>query len=435
MSELHVDFPEKLLPLLFGSAPYKVAHGGRGSAKSWSFARGLLLHGVNKPLRILCAREIQKSIKDSVHQLLKDQVTALGLEAVYEAKETEIVSRRNSSRFLFVGLSDLTADSIKSYEGIDICWVEEAHTITDRSWKILIPTIRKDGSEIWISFNPQLETDPTYVRFVIDPPEGTIVVSMNWRDNPFWNQNLEAKRLEDKQKLPKAEYDNIWEGECLPAVEGAIFFEEISQMEREGRICNVPYDPMLRVHIVVDLGVGGNMALSLIQKHTSEVRIINYLSGDEYPTIAHYSAALRQDFPRYNWGKVWLPFADGFSRDLKTGKGADQIFRELGWLVANKGEVGNSDVEGGIRQARLVAPRVYIDKTHCVDYVASLKRYRRRINKQTMTATTPLPDDHAHAGDNFRYIAINIDRMTNDVDRKPVPYVQSYGALDEAVGY
>ena len=434
MSDLHVDFPEKLLPLLFGSAPYKVAYGGRGSAKSWSYARALLLHGVSRPIRVLCTREIQKSIKDSVHQLLKDQVSALGLDAIYEVKETEIVSRRNASRFLFVGLSEQTADSIKSYEGIDIVWCEEAHTTTDRSWKILIPTIRKAGSEIWISFNPQLETDPTYVRFVIDPPEGTIIVPMNWRDNPFWNDNLEAKRLEDQRRLPKAEYENIWEGKCLPAVEGAIFFDEISAMERDGRICNVPYDPMLKVHVVVDLGVGGNMALSLVQKHASEIRIINYLSGDEYPTLAHYSAALRE-FKGYNWGKWWLPFADGFSKDVKTGRGSDQIVKALGWNVASKDEVGNSSVEDGIRQARLVAPRVYIDKTRCVDYVESLKRYRRHINKQTMTATTPLPDDHAHVGDNFRYIAINIDRMHNENERKPMPHVQSFGVLDEAVGY
>ncbi len=432
--KLDVDFPDKLLPLLFGSAPYKVAHGGRGSTKSWSFARALLLHGVAKAIRVLCIREVQKSIKDSVHQLLKDQIMVLGLEAIYEVKETEIVSRRNGTRFLFVGLSELTADSIKSYEGIDIAWCEEAHTITDRSWKILIPTIRKAGSEIWISFNPQLDTDPTYVRFVTDPPPGAIVVEMNWRDNPFWNDNLEAKRLEDQRRLPKAEYDNIWEGKCLPAVEGAIFFEEISSMEREGRICNVPHDPMLKTHLVFDLGVGGNMAISLVQKHTSEIRIINYLSGDEYPTLAHYSAALKE-FKGYNWGKCWLPFSDGFSTSLQTGLGSDQILRKLGWQVAKKEEVGNVDVEDGIRQARLVAPRVYIDKTHCVDYVNCLKRYRRHINKQTMTATTPLPDDNAHVGDNFRYIAINEARMSNESDKKPAPRVQSFGVLDEAVGY
>ncbi len=425
-------FPEALR-FLFQPSRYKVAYGGRGSAKSWSFARALLLKGINKPLRILCAREIQKSIKDSVHQLLSDQIDNLGIASKYTIQQTEI-SGNNGTRFLFVGLSELTIDTIKSYEGIDIVWIEEGQTITERSWKILIPTIRKDGSEIWVSFNPDLESDPTYVRFVKNPAPDSIVVMVNWRDNPYFNEVMEAERQDCLRRFPK-DYPNVWEGQCRPAVEGAIYFDEVAAMEREGRICNVPHDPMLKVHLVLDLGVGGNMALSLVQKHTSEIRIINYLSGDEYPTLAHYSAELRT-CKGYNWGRVWLPHADGFARDYKTGKGSDQIMKALGWDVAGKEEVGNVDVEEGIRQARLVFPRIYIDKTRCAQYIESLKRYRRHINRQTMTATTPLADDHAHVGDNVRYIAVNIDRMTNDTDRKPMPYnVASYGPLDAAVGY
>lgn len=453
MANLKVQFPQKLL-FLFRPARYKVARGGRGSSKSWSFARALLLKGIDQPLRILCAREIQKSIKDSVHQLLSDQIEILGLHSKYDIQQAEILGK-NGTKFIFVGLSELTVDTIKSYEGIDIVWVEEAQVITERSWKILIPTIRKiipgeelnqlerlvagmtellSKSEIWVSFNPDLDSDPTYQRFVVNPPEDCVSVEVNWRDNPWWNEVLEAERQDCLRRFPK-DYDNVWEGKCRPAVEGAIFFDEMAAMEREQRICNVPHDPMLKTHLVLDLGVGGNMALSLVQKHASEIRIINYLSGDEYPTLAHYSAELRT-YKGYNWGRVWLPHADGFSRDFKTGKGSDQIMTALGWDVAKKEEVGNCDVEEGIRQARLVFPRIYIDKTRCAPYVESLKRYRRHINRQTMTATTPLADDHAHVGDNVRYIAINIDKMTNETGKKPMPgYVASYQALDSAVGY
>ncbi|MDZ4340928.1 MAG: PBSX family phage terminase large subunit [Candidatus Binatia bacterium] len=453
MSELKVKFPEKLL-FLFRPARYKVARGGRGSSKSWSFARALLLKGIDQPLRILCAREIQKNIKDSVHQLLSDQIVALGITSKYSIGREEIVSP-NGTKIVFAGLSDLTVDGIKSFEGIDVCWVEEAQTITERSWKILIPTIRKvypgetlpemdklglemadklRKSEVWVSFNPDLESDPTYQRFVANPPDDCISVEVNWRDNPWWNEVLEAERQDCMRRFPK-DYDNVWEGKCRPAVEGAIFFDEVAAMEREGRVCNVPYDPMLKVHLVFDLGVGGNMALSLVQKHASEIRIIDYLSGDEFPTLAHYSSELRLR-RGYNWGKAWLPFADGFSADFKTGIGADKILQNLGWNVAKKDEVANADVEDGIRQARLVAGRVYIDKTRCAQYLESLRRYRRRINRQTMTATVPLPDDHAHVGDNFRYIAVNIGNMTNDTERKPMPRnVASYTALDSAVGY
>jgi len=423
-------FPEKL-SFLFQPARYKVAYGGRGSAKSWSFARALLLLGINKPLRILCAREIQRSIKDSVHQLLSDQIMNLEITSKYDVQQTEI-NGGNGTRFLFVGLSEMTVDTIKSYEGIDIVWIEEGQTITERSWKILIPTIRKDGSEIWISFNPELESDPTYMRFVKNPAPNSVVVMVNFRDNPYFNEVLELERQDCINRFP-GDYNNVWEGMCRPAVEGAIYFDEVAAMERDNRVCNVPYDPMLKAHIIFDLGFNDEMAVSIVQRHVSEIRIIRYIE-DTQKTLAYYSAELRE--LRYNWGKMWLPYADGFSKDIKTGKGSDQILTALGWNVAKKEEVANVDVEDGIRQTRLIFPRIYVDKTNCMQLVESWKRYRRHINKQTLTAGAPVHDQYSHGADNTRYIAINIDRMTNDTARKPMPEnVASYQPLDTAVNY
>ena len=423
-------FPEKL-SFLFQPARYKVAYGGRGSAKSWSFARALLLLGINKPLRILCAREIQRSIKDSVHQLLSDQIMNLEITSKYDVQQTEI-NGGNGTRFLFVGLSEMTVDTIKSYEGIDIVWIEEGQTITERSWKILIPTIRKDGSEIWISFNPELESDPTYMRFVKNPAPNSVVVMVNFRDNPYFNEVLELERQDCINRFPR-DYNNVWEGMCRPAVEGAIYFDEVAAMERDNRVCNVPYDPMLKAHIIFDLGFNDEMAVSIVQRHVSEIRIIRYIE-DTQKTLAYYSAELRE--LRYNWGKMWLPYADGFSKDIKTGKGSDQILTALGWNVAKKEEVANVDVEDGIRQTRLIFPRIYVDKTNCMQLVESWKRYRRHINKQTLTAGAPVHDQYSHGADNTRYIAINIDRMTNDTARKPMPEnVASYQPLDTAVNY
>ena len=450
MAQLEVKFPEKLL-FLFQPMRYKVVRGGRGGVKSWSFARALLLKGIDQPLRILCAREIQKNIKASVHQTLSDQIEILGLESKYTIGREEIQGG-NGTKFIFTGLSDLTVDGIKSFEGIDIVWVEEAQTITERSWKILIPTIRKmypgdvlteteklalgmveklKKSEIWVSFNPDLESDPTYVRFVSNPPAECISVEVNWRDNPWWNEVLEAERQDCLRRFPR-DYPNVWEGICRPAVEGAIYFDEVASMERDGRICNVPYDPMLKAHVVFDLGFNDEMAVSIVQRHVSEVRIIRYIE-DTQKTLAYYSAELKE--LRYNWGKVWLPFSDGFSKDFKTGKGSDQILTALGWNVARKEEIANVDIEEGIRQTRLLFPRIYVDKTNCTQLVEAWKRYRRHVNKQTLTAGVPVHDQYSHGADNTRYIAINIDRMTNDTDRKPMPYAESYPALDAAVGY
>mgnify|MGYP000875020615 FL=1 len=189
---INIDLPDKL-EVLFKPARYKVLHGGRGSGKSWGIARALLVQAMKGKVRILCAREVQKSIKDSVHKLLSDQIESLGLGSIFQVLKTEIRGP-HGSEFLFTGLSDVTADSIKSFEGVSICWVEEAQTVTDRSWEILIPTIRAAGSEIWISMNPDLESDPTYKRFVLNPPPGAVVVRVNWDDNPWFPAELRQEK-------------------------------------------------------------------------------------------------------------------------------------------------------------------------------------------------------------------------------------------------
>lgn len=401
---MNVEFPEKL-KFLFSPARYKVARGGRGSAKSWSFARALLIQGASKPLRILCTREIQKSIKDSVHKLLGDQIEALGLGRFYTIFEHEIRGV-NGTEFTFAGLASHTVESIKSYEGVDIVWVEEAQTVVKRSWDILIPTIRKERSEIWATYNPELETDETHQRFAINPPPDAVVVLVNYPDNPWFPSVLEAERLHCKAINPK-DYEWIWEGKCKPAVSGAIYYDEVALAESERRVCNVPHDPMLKVHVIFDLGWNDAMAISLVQKHTSELRVIEYLE-DSHKTLATYSAMLKER--KYNWGAVYLPH-DGRHKDYKTGRSAEDIMKALGWTV--KITPGMS-IEDGIRETRMAFGRMYFDKTKCARLIQCAKRYRRSINQQTQEPGAPFHDEWSHGADNLRYIAINADKMSND---------------------
>jgi phage terminase large subunit len=202
LSEIEAQLPRKLA-FLFKPARYKVLHGGRGGAKSWGVARALLIMGTERPIRILCAREIQNSISESVHKLLSDQIAALGLDAFYKVQETAIKGV-NGTEFAFVGIRQQGVQKIKSYEGYDICWVEEAQTVTDRSWSILTPTIRKPGSEIWITFNPDLEDDPTYQRFVVNPPTGAQVVEVNYTDNPWLPAELRVEMEDLRARNPVA---------------------------------------------------------------------------------------------------------------------------------------------------------------------------------------------------------------------------------------
>ncbi len=206
---MDIRFPEKTR-CLFQPERYKVLYGGRGSAKSWSVARALLLLGGMHPLRILCTREIQNSIKDSVHKLLSDQIPAMGMQDQYVVTQTGIRGL-NGTEFTFSGIRQQDISKIKSYEGVDICWVEEAHTVTKESWEILIPTIRKPGSEIWVTFNPDLESDDAYQRFVVSPPEGAFIVEMNYRDNPWFPPELDKERRQLLIRDPDS-YQNVWDG-------------------------------------------------------------------------------------------------------------------------------------------------------------------------------------------------------------------------------
>lgn len=207
--KVEADFPEKL-EFLFKPKRYKVAHGGRGSGKSWGFARALLIRAMEKKTRILCTREVQKSIKDSVHRLLGDQIEELGLGAYFEVLQNEIRAK-NGSQFLFAGLANTTAESIKSFEGCNIVWVEEAQTVSDRSWEILIPTIRAPKSEIWVTFNPSEESDPTYQRFIVSPPPDASVVRLNWNDNPWFPEELKREKDYLYSVDPEAA-EHVWGG-------------------------------------------------------------------------------------------------------------------------------------------------------------------------------------------------------------------------------
>jgi phage terminase large subunit len=400
--KVNATFPDKL-DFLFEPHRYKVAYGGRGSGKSWSMARALLIKAANEPTRVLCAREIQKSIKQSVHTLLNDQIQSLGLGAFYEVLESEIRGL-NGSTFSFTGLATNTVESIKSFEGCDIVWVEEAQTVSKKSWDILIPTIRKPNSEIWVSFNPNIDTDDTYTRFVVNPPENAKVVKVNYTDNPWFPAVLETERLHSLKTNP--DYANIWEGDCKAAVDGAIYSNEIREAQEGNRITTVPYDPMMKVHVVMDLGWNDSMSVILCQKGISDLRIIGYIE-DDHRTLDSYSAQLKN--LSYNWGTMFLPH-DGQSKDFKHGISAEEIMKKLGWDIRI---VPKADIESGIKLARMNFHRIYFDKS-AQRLVECLKNYRRSINSATNEPGAPLHDEYSHGADAFRYLCTSIESMKNE---------------------
>lgn len=415
--KLNVQMPE-WADGLFQPYRYKVMHGGRGSGKSWTVARALLTLAVSRPKRVLCTREIQDSIRDSVHRLLSDQIQALGLGQCYEVTQNEIRGR-NGSLFVFSGLAQHTVESIKSFEGIDIVWCEEAQSVSKRSWDVLLPTIRKPDSEIWMTLNPHLETDETYSRFVADPPAKAWVKRVNWRDNPWFTDVLEDERRETERRDPD-NYQNIWEGAAVLVAEGAIYRHEVDKLYADGRARPVPHDPLLKVHTVWDLGWNDAMAIGLFQRSASELRCIGYIENTHH-TVDWYVQKMEKENPDYRWGTDFIPH-DGRSRDHNSGKSTEDILRGMGRRVQ---VLPALTVEEGIKATRMMFPRVYIDQTKAARLLECLKRYRRIINKLG-ESMAPLHDEYSHGADMFRYTAMSVDRMTNHEEAPPEALEPAY---------
>ncbi|WP_410679071.1 PBSX family phage terminase large subunit [Avibacterium paragallinarum] len=190
---------------------YKVAYGGRGSGKSWTIARLLIEIARRSSIRFLCARELQNSISDSVIQLLADTIERYDYQAEFDVQKNKIYNLKTGAIFLFYGIKN-NPTKIKSLEGIDICWVEEAENVSKESWEILIPTIRKEYSEIWVSFNPKNILDDTYQRFIVSPPSDIVLIKVNFTDNPFFPETLRLE-MEDCKAKDYELYRHIWEGE------------------------------------------------------------------------------------------------------------------------------------------------------------------------------------------------------------------------------
>lgn len=430
-----MQFPEKLKPL-FLPKRYKSLRGGRGGAKSWGVARALLLQGMSEPLRILCAREFQNSIKDSVLKLLGDQIEAMGLSAFYEV-QTQAIKGINGTEFAFEGLRQ-NITRIKSYEAVDRVWIEEAQTVSKNSWDILIPTIRKKGSEIWLTWNPEFEDDETYKRFLSYPPSNSIDIEMNWRDNPWFPEVLEQEKADLYARDPDS-YDHVWEGKCRQWLEGAIYARELRQAYEAKRITKVAYDSALPVYTAWDLGHTDDTAIWWYQVLAGEIHILeSYASSggslSEYATQilgrevtidlvgddvkAHIGAKVEGLGHRrqYKYKRHWLPH-DAKAKTL-AAKGKSIIEQMASALeLSNLAIVPDIGVEDGIQAARMMFGRCWFDEQGCDPGLKALRRYQREKQQDDRSfKKIPKHDWTSHYSDAFRMLAVATQN-----EMKPLP--------------
>lgn len=383
---------------------YKVFYGGRGGGKSQSFAIVLLLEGLRRPIRVLCAREVQNSIKDSVKRLLDDEIERLGLRGFYTSIENEIRGA-NGTLFLFYGLRNMT--SLKSMKGLTHCWVEEAESISERSLDILKPTVREEGSEIWFSFNPEHVHSPIWQQFIVQRPEDCLVRKVTYRDNPWFPEVLESERVQCLRADPD-KYDWIWEGNPRLIAEGSYYGKLLQAAEDAGRIGKVPVEPQLLVNTAWDLGMSDSTAIWFFQHlpvgHMGEWRFIDYYeaSGEG---LAHYAEILAQKGYRYG---VHLAPHDIAVRELGTGKSRIETARNLGIQFT---AVKNLPIMDGIEASRQVLGAAWFDRDKCAKGLNCLYGYKREWDDaRGAFRDHPLHDWTSHGADAFRYAAVGYQR-------------------------
>lgn len=408
---MEAEVQAKFKPL-FKPHRYKVYWGGRAGVKSWSFARALLTLGSQRPLRILCTREVQQSIRDSVHRLLSDQIAELGLSWFYGIEQATITGK-NGTEFVFAGLSTQTAESIKSFEGIDICWVEEANAVSEFSWKILTPTIRKAGSEIWVSFNPDLEHDPAYQRFVINPPPGAVVVKVTYKDNPWLSKELRDE-MEHQKTTDYQEYLHIWEGELKQIADSAIYGVQIMKAREDGRICKLPVASGVPVHTFWDLGKNDTNAIWFMQKVGAWYHLIDYYEN-RLQQLDHYVMELRKR--NYLYGTCYLPH-DGAHTYLGMPKSRKQQLEDMGIkpveVVERIGELMD-----GIEMTRPLFASCRFDEEKTAQGISALSNYVWSFDHEhQVLSRKPLHNWASNGADAFRQIAQGFKTKT---ERKPLP--------------
>lgn len=288
-------------------------------------------------LRVVCAREIQKSLRDSVKQLIEDKIKSLGLSGAFDILDTEIRHKSNGSRFVFIGMWR-NPDAVKSLEGADIFWGEEASAFSDRSIKIIRPTMRKPGSELWFSWNPEFDHDPVDQLFRGEqgPPPDSLVVEVSWRDNPWFDKSPLKAEMEFDYRSDPAKAEHVWGGGYVTAIDGAYYAASLAKAREEGRIGFVPTDPLVQKRATWDLGVSDSTAIWVSQWVDREIRVIDYIEGQGQP-LAYYINELRS---RGHGDALCILPHDGAQRDAVSAVRYEDHVRSAGFetqIVANQG--------------------------------------------------------------------------------------------------
>lgn len=398
-------------PLLQPSR-YKGAYGGRGSGKSHFMAELMIeTAALNPGFRGLCVREVQKSLKESAKRLLEDKIASLGVSKLFEITQSEIRTP-GGGLIAFTGMQDHTAESVKSFEGFDVAWIEEASSLSQRSLTLLRPTIRKEGSEIWATWNPRFARDPIdeLLRGASPPPDA-IVVRANYNDNPWFPATLEAERQYDMQHRPE-QYAHIWEGDYAKIFEGAYYADALALASKENRIGHVALDPLMSIRAYWDIGGTGAKAdataIWIAQFIGRQVSIVDYYEAQGQPLASHVNW-LRAN--GYEKAQCVLPH-DGAAHEKIERATYEGALREAGFDVRTVPNQGAGAAMMRIEAGRRLFPSIWFDDEKTKAGREALGAYHEKRDEARNIGLGPNHDWASHGADAFGLLALDYEMPT-----------------------
>lgn len=406
-----IAIPPKLIPLFIGPADVRGSYGGRGSAKTRTFAkmaavRGYMFGGSGESGIILCARLFMNSLDDSSLEEVKRAIEEEPfLAAYYDVGEKYIKSRDGRIAFTFAGL-DRSIESVKSKGRILLCWVDEAEPVTAEAWSILIPTLREEGenwnAELWVTWNPKRKTAAVESRFRNTNDPLIRVVEMNWRDNPKFPAKLERERLRDQQERPD-QYRHIWEGDYVSVIEGAYFAKHLTEAKAQGRIGNVAADPLMTIRLVCDIGGTGARAdaftIWAAQFVGREIRWLNYYEAVGQPLASHLEWCRGQGYTPQR-AQFWLPH-DGDSNDKVYDVSYASALRAAGYTVTVVPNQGKGAAMARIEAARRLFPSMWFNAPTTQAGIDAIGWYHEKKDEIRQIGLGPNHDWSSHGADSF----------------------------------
>lgn len=413
MSTAQLFIPPKLIPVFQDEADVRGSYGGRGSGKTRTFAIMACVWGMRWAESghhgiILCGRQFMNSLDDSSLEEIKGAIRLYPfLEDYYDVGEKYVRTKNGRVEFKFTGL-DRNIDSVKSKSKILLCWVDEADTVVETAWIKLIPTIREENSELWVTWNPERKGSATDKRFRQTKDPRYKVVEMNWRDNPKFPDKLNRERERDKENNPD-QYDHIWEGDYKNAIEGAYFAKHILKAKEENRICKMGRDPLFTNRLFVDIGGTGAKAdafvIWVVQFIGKEIRVIDYYESVGQPLETHLEWLREHDYVPKNT-QVWLPH-DGKTQDKVFSVSYESALQQVGYKVAVIPNQGKGAAKQRIEAVRRLFPIIYIDSVKCQAGIDALAWYHEKRDEARDIGLGPNHDWASHGADAFGYMAIS----------------------------